>query len=241
MSDDKTNYIELPRQPASRFTSKVSGAESAAAGTLAPLAVDITRGQILETYTKKPTIMEKIKEGREVGYFIIGLGIFGLLIAIWRFFVLMGTSGAVNRQVKNPGSPGNNPLGRVLKVYKESGDANTETLELRLGEAILKETPKLNKWIALLKIIAVVAPLLGLLGTVTGMINTFQAIQLYGTGDPKLMAGGISQALVTTVLGLCVAIPMVFLHSVVSSKAKGVSEVLTQQAAGMIAERAERS
>lgn len=240
MSDDRTNFIELPRQPAGRFSSKVSGAENSSSG-LSPLAVDITRGGILETYTKKPTLIEKVKEGKEVGFVIIGLGVIGLLLALWRFIALTGTSSAVKRQVKNINTPGNNPLGRVLKVYNESGDANTETLELRLSEAVLKETPQLNKALAFLKIIAVVAPLLGLLGTVTGMINTFQAIQLYGTGDPKLMAGGISQALVTTVLGLVVAIPMVFLHSIVSSKAKGVSEIITQQAAGMIAERAEQT
>jgi len=240
MSDDRTNFIELPRQPQSRFTGKISDAENASSG-LSPLGVDITRGGILETYTKKPTILEKIKEGKEVGFVIIALGFVGLLLALWRFLALTGVSSAVKRQVKNINKPGNNPLGRVLKVYNESGDANTETLELRLSEAVLKETPKLNKALAFLKIIAVVAPLLGLLGTVTGMINTFQAIQLYGTGDPKLMAGGISQALVTTVLGLCVAIPMVFLHSIVSSKAKGVSEIITQQAAGMIAERAEQT
>ena len=240
MSEDRKNYIELPRQPSGRFLSKVSGAESATSG-LSQLAVDITRGGILETYTRKPTLLEKVKEGKEVGYVIIGLGLIGLLLAIWRFLALTTTSAAVNRQVKNIGKPGNNPLGRVLKVYNESSDANTETLELRLSEAVLKETPKLNKMLAFLKIIAVVAPLLGLLGTVTGMINTFQAIQLYGTGDPKLMAGGISQALVTTVLGLVVAIPMVFLHSIVASKAKGVSEIITQQAAGMIAERAEQT
>ena len=240
MSADRKNYIELPRQPSGRFLSKVSDAESSTSG-FSPLAVDITRGGILETYTRKPTLIEKVKEGKEVGFVIIGLGILGLILALWRFLALSTTSAAVNRQVKNIGKPGNNPLGRVLKVYNESADANTETLELRLSEAVLKETPKLNKMLAFLKIIAVVAPLLGLLGTVTGMINTFQAIQLYGTGDPKLMAGGISQALVTTVLGLVVAIPMVFLHSIVSSKAKGVSEIITQQAAGMIAERAEQT
>ncbi len=240
MSEDRKNYIELPRQPSNRFLGKVSGAESSTSG-LSPLAVDITRGGILETYTRKPTLMEKVKEGKEVGYVIIALGVLGVLLALWRFISLTTTSSAVKRQVKNIGKPGNNPLGRVLKVYNESADANTETLELRLSEAVLKETPKLNKMLAFLKIIAVVAPLLGLLGTVTGMINTFQAIQLYGTGDPKLMAGGISQALVTTVLGLVVAIPMVFLHSIVASKAKGVSEIITQQAAGMIAERAEQT
>jgi biopolymer transport protein ExbB len=112
-------------------------------------------------------------------------------------------------------------------------------MELKLGEAILRETPKLNSMLPLLKIISVVAPLLGLLGTVTGMIVTFQAITLYGAGDPKLMAGGISTALVTTVLGLVVAIPMVFLHTMVSSRARRLTQILQEESAGMLAERSE--
>ena len=115
-----------------------------------------------------------------------------------------------------------------------------ESLELKLGEQILKETPKFNIALPFLKIISVVAPLLGLLGTVTGMIITFQAITLYGAGDPKLMAGGISTALVTTVLGLCVAIPTVFLHTLVQSRAKRLTQILQEEAAGMLSERAEK-
>jgi biopolymer transport protein ExbB len=91
-----------------------------------------------------------------------------------------------------------------------------------------------------LKIISVVAPLLGLLGTVTGMIVTFQAITLYGAGDPKLMAGGISQALVTTVLGLVVAIPMVFLHTLVAGRARSLTQILQEEAAGILAEESEK-
>ena len=134
----------------------------------------------------------------------------------------------------------NNPLGRVLKVYYDNTDIDMESLELKLGEAVLKETPKLSRFNTLLKVIAVVAPLLGLLGTVTGMIITFQAITLFGTGDPKLMAGGISQALVTTVLGLCVAIPTVLLHTLVSGRSHRIIEVLEEQATGMVAEYAEK-
>ena len=136
---------------------------------------------------------------------------------------------------------GNNPLGRVIKVAHDNPDADVEALELRLGEAILKETPKFTAMLPFLKIISVVAPLLGLLGTVTGMIITFQAITLYGAGDPKLMAGGISTALVTTVLGLVVAIPMVFLHTLVQSRARRLTQILQEEAAGMLSERAERT
>ena len=147
----------------------------------------------------------------------------------------------VNSQIKNIGEPKtNNPLGRVLMVTKDNPTADIETVELKLGEAILRETPKFNSMLPLLKIISVVAPLLGLLGTVTGMIVTFQAITLYGAGDPKLMAGGISTALVTTVLGLCVAIPTVFLHTLVQSRARRLTQILQEEAAGMLSERAEK-
>lgn len=171
---------------------------------------------------------------------IIGLGALALLIALERLLMLTVTGMRVRAQAKKTDQPGNNPLGRVLKVYHDNPRADVETLELKLSEAILKETPKINRLLMFLKIIAVVAPLLGLLGTVTGMIITFQAITLFGTGDPKLMAGGISQALVTTVLGLCVAIPTVLLHTLVSSRARRVNQVLEEQATGMVAEQAER-
>jgi len=148
-------------------------------------------------------------------------------------------SAKVSSQLKNAEPNTNNPLGRVLKVAKDNEDTDRETLELKLSEAIFKERPALESGLAFLKIISVVAPLMGLLGTVTGMINTFQAITLFGTGDPKLMAGGISQALVTTVEGLVVAIPTVLLHTIVSGRSRKVMHILQEQSAGIIAERDE--
>lgn len=184
--------------------------------------------------------MERIDQGQSVGYTIMVLGAIGLAIAIWRLLSLTATSAAVRSQAKNVNNPGNNPLGRVLRVATDNPNVDVEGLELKLGEAIMKETPKFTAMLPFLKIIAVVAPLLGLLGTVTGMIITFQAITLYGAGDPKLMAGGISTALVTTVQGLCVAIPMVFLHTIVQGRAKRLTQILQEEAAGMLSERAER-
>jgi biopolymer transport protein ExbB len=231
--------VELQRQPQSRFTSRADDLQSASDG-MHGFGVDPTRGQLLALLVQSPSLMERIAQGKEVGYVIIALGIVGLAIAIWRLLALSGTSAKVNRQAKNLEQAGNNPLGRVIKVAHDNPDADVEALELKLGEAILKETPKFNTMLPFLKIISVVAPLLGLLGTVTGMIITFQAITLYGAGDPKLMAGGISTALVTTVLGLCVAIPTVFLHTLVQSRAKRLSQILQEEAAGMLSERAER-
>jgi len=148
----------------------------------------------------------------------------------------------MSRQKRNIDSPSeDNPLGRVLSVYSKDPNVDTETLELRLDEAVLREIPPLEKGLSALKILAAVGPLLGLLGTVTGMIITFQQIQLFGTGDPKLMAGGISQALTTTVQGLIMAIPMVLLHAFLSSRSKALIQVLEEESAGIIAEHAEKT
>lgn len=231
--------IELGRQPQRRYLDKVIGLEAAASG-MAPFGLDPSRGQILSLLVQAPDLRERIDQGGLVGYVILALGCLALLIALERMTVLTVTGMRVRRQARNTGKPGRNPLGRVLQVYHDNPKADVETLELKLSEAILKETPKINRLLMFLKIIAVVAPLLGLLGTVTGMIVTFQAITLYGTGDPKLMAGGISQALVTTVLGLSVAIPTVLMHTLVASRARRVNQILEEQATGMIAQHAER-
>jgi len=230
---------ELPRQPAARYLERVPGLEQASAG-LAPFALDPSRGQILSLLVQAPDLEERIEQGGVVGYVILGLGALALLIALERLVVLNVVNLRVRAQMRRPDQPGSNPLGRVLKVFHDNPRIDVESLELKLGEAILKELPRLNRSLTFLKIIAVVAPLLGLLGTVTGMIITFQAITLFGTGDPKLMAGGISQALVTTVQGLCVAIPTVLLHTLVSSPARRLGQILEEQAAGLVAQQAER-
>ena len=236
---ETARLVELQRQPQSRYTSRAEDLEAASSGLL-PFAIDPTRGQLLGLLVQAPSLLERIDQGQIVGYTIIVLGFIGLLLAIWRLLVLTGVSAKVRSQMKNLNQAGNNPLGRVIKVALDNPNVDVEGLELKLGEAIMKETPKLNALLPFLKIIAVVAPLLGLLGTVTGMIITFQAITLYGAGDPKLMAGGISTALVTTVEGLCVAIPMVFLHTLVGSRARRLTQILQEEATGMLSERAEK-
>ena len=231
---------ELPRQPKERFAKSAQALTNATSG-LVTFGLDPVRGQLLKLLVLEATLEERIEQGGLIGRIIIALGIFAAILAVSRIIWLMSVSYKVVAQRRNSDKPStNNPLGRVLHVYHANRNIDLESLELKLGEAVLKETPKLNRFNTLLKVIAAVAPLLGLLGTVTGMIITFQAITLFGTGDPKLMAGGISQALVTTVMGLCVAIPTVLMHTLVAGRSKGLIEVLEEQATGMIAEHSER-
>jgi biopolymer transport protein ExbB len=231
---------ELLRQPDGRFTGSADDLFGADSGYLG-FGVDVTRGGILGLLVETPTLAEKVDQGGIVGYSILALGAVGLLIAIWRFMGLSTDSRKVSAQLKRDTASTDNPLGRVLAAYESNRGADTETIELKLSEAALKEMPGLTKGLLFIKVISVVAPLMGLLGTVTGMIKTFQVITLYGAGDPKMMAGGISQALVTTVLGLVVAIPMVLLHTVVSGQSRKVINVIQSQSAGLIAEHSEKN
>ncbi|PHI37910.1 energy transducer TonB [Pseudoalteromonas sp. GCY] len=238
-NNDTQTLSELTRQPASRFTSTAGELQSAKTGSV-DFALDPTGGSILGLLVQAPNTEEQVHQGGAVGYVILGVGLLALLIAIERFVSLMLMGSKINRQLKDSVARDDNPLGRVMKVKEQYPNVAYDTLELKLSEAILREMPKITRNLTLIKIISVVAPLLGLLGTVTGMINTFQAITLFGTGDPKLMAGGISQALVTTVLGLVVAIPTVFLYTLLNTRSRNLLLILQEQSAGIIAERSEK-
>jgi biopolymer transport protein ExbB len=234
------NVAELLRQPANRYSDGAAKLQNAAAGELVEFGLDPTGGSILSLLVQAPNFEERLDQGGLVGYIILAVGAVGLLLALERLISLTMIKLRVDRQLKTTEVRTDNPLGRILKVRELFPNADTETLELKLTEAILGEVPKLSRNLTIIKIISVVAPLMGLLGTVTGMIVTFQAITLFGTGDPKLMAGGISTALVTTVLGLVVAIPMTLLYAILNTRSKNVVFILQEQASGVIAERAER-
>ncbi len=232
---------ELIRQPAARYGESVTELENSN-GNLVEFGLDPTGGSILGLLVQAPNLQERIEQGGLVGYIILIVGGIGLLLALERIVTLNLIRTKVNKQLKNADTPkDNNPLGRIMQVRDKHPTADTEALELHLTEAILGEIPKLTRNLTIIKIISVVAPLAGLLGTVTGMINTFQAITLFGTGDPKLMAGGISTALVTTVLGLVVAIPTTLLYAMLNTQSKNIVFILQEQASGVIAERAERA
>ncbi|TWX54647.1 MotA/TolQ/ExbB proton channel family protein [Colwellia hornerae] len=238
--DETGSVAQLMRQPSNRYLSSADALTSST-DQVVPFALDPTGGSILGLLVQAPDLQERVEQGGAVGYVILAIGLIGLLIAIERFITLFFIGSKVNRQLKSEQASNDNPLGRVMLVQDKNPLDNVETLELKLSESILKEVPVLTTRLTFIKIISVVAPLIGLLGTVTGMINTFQAITLFGTGDPKLMAGGISQALVTTVLGLVVAIPMVFISTLLNTRSRGIINILQQQSAGILAERSENS
>ncbi len=241
-SGGSSTVNELQRQPdQARYTNSAGDMVGATRGDIVTFGLDGTRGGILALLVESPTIKDRINQGGIVGYCIIGLGIFGLLIAFVRWIALSSASRKVSAQLKSDSASTDNPLGRVLAAYEANQSADTETIELKLSEAALKEMPGLTKGLLFIKVISVVAPLMGLLGTVTGMIKTFQVITLYGAGDPKMMAGGISQALMTTVLGLVVAIPMVLIHTLVSGQSRKIVNILQSQSAGIVATHSEKN
>lgn len=225
---------EIGRQPAPKYVDTVDDLESAQSG-LVRFAIDPARGQILSLLVSTPTLRERIDFGGTVGYAIIVLGATTMLFGVLRLAYVLIVSRKVAAQKKSATPSAGNPLGRVLQIYADNKEMDAETLELRLEEQVLKETARIEGFLWLIKVVSAVAPLMGLLGTVTGMINTFQIITLFGTGDPKMMASGISEALVTTMLGLLVAIPLLLMHSVLSSLARGVTLVLEEQTTGLIA------
>ena len=238
----KGQYAFLPRQPAGRFTKTAKKIGNAVSGDQVKFGVDPTGptgGSLLANLIQTPSLIERAQQGREVGYAIIAVGIIAVIFSFWKLYSLYITGAAVRKQMNSKAADIANPLGRVLKVGNDNFNKDIDTLELKLAEAIMAERPAIDSGIGFIKIISVIAPLAGLLGTVTGMIVTFQMITLYGTGDPKLMAGGISQALVTTVLGLLVAIPTSLLHSFTQSSARGIIGILEEQSTGILAERAE--
>ena len=231
--------IEPGRQPGQRFLDMAQNIETSSSGVHA-FPIDPTRGGMLALLVQVPDLKNRIEQGGLVGYVIIFIGLIGVLIALERLFLLVTTSRQVKKQLKNKKAE-DNPLGRIMQVYEKNPSIDTETLGLKLDEAILKEMPRIQRGLAALALLAAISPLLGLLGTVTGIIETFQSITLYGTGDPRVMSGGISQALVTTVMGLLVAIPLLLFHSFLSSKSNALIQILDEKSTAFVALLSEKS
>ncbi len=237
---DAEQLVELPRQPQGYVRSSASDLVDAAPGEEVGFYLDPSRGALLGLLVQSPSLMERVEQGKAVGYAIIVVGIIGLMIVAERFLAVVRVRRRIKRQLADLEHPDvSNPLGRVLNVYYENKHLDLETVKRKLDEVVFKDVSEIRRGLPIIKVLAAVAPLMGLLGTVTGMIGTFQAITLFGTGDPKLMAGGISQALITTVLGLLAAIPLLLTHSVLSNQVTATSKLIAEQSAGMLAKKAE--
>jgi biopolymer transport protein ExbB len=237
--DTKSKSLQVyPRQPERAFTKHLDDFSGTAAGSMALVSIDPSKGALLETLIQAPTLMERFHQGGLVGYVIFALLIVGFALAIERLYYYAQQERQMKLQLKNMNEPiPGNPLASLISVFqKYKTETESDVLSLKLSEVVLHEKPKLERGLSTIKTFAGVAPLLGLLGTVTGMILTFQSITMFGSGDPKLMAGGISQALITTVLGLVCAIPLLVIYNHVNTKYQRILIFLNEQLAGMMAE-----
>jgi biopolymer transport protein ExbB len=232
----------MPRQPGAEFRNPARNLEIRKDGYVQSM-LDPTRGVMLSIYAQRPDLGERIQHGEFVNYIILTVGGIGALLGLYQLFYLVTVQRRVRNQLKFPNAPEpDNPLGRVLSTFKgdaEKVEQDPEIVELRISEAVLKETPKLERFQAFLKLCVAAGPLLGLIGTVIGMIITFQSITESGSSDPKLMAAGISAAMIATVLGLGIAIPLLFANAWLTSISKQIVQILDEQSAGLLAARLE--
>jgi len=233
---DSGKLVELSRQPAARFQRMARNLETAEEGVQA-MALDPSKGAILSLMVQSPDIKERLQQGGGIGYLILVLGAIGVLIVIRRAVSLYMARRDIEAQAKLEQPDTRNPLGRLQKIAGELSVTNLDSISLRLDEQLAEESSLLNRGLPTVAVLAAVSPLLGLLGTVTGMIETFQSITLFGTGDPKLMSGGISQALITTQLGLAVAIPLVLFHSLLAGRVNRLVERLGKYSSDIVTGR----
>jgi len=197
--------------------------------------IDPTRGSLLSKLIDRAGFIERINQGGFVGYIILLILIAGLAMGVMQFLFLRNESQTIDIELNSKNYSDNSTLGKLNNIYSKYKGDTPEELEAQLEDVLAKTAPALEKNLSIIKLLAAVAPLLGLLGTVIGMIETFQAITLFGTGDPKLMAGGISQALVTTMLGLIAAVPLLFVHNILDSRSRAISQIYEEQAIGYVA------
>jgi biopolymer transport protein ExbB len=235
--------LELSGELADEFQDLGRSLQSASADAGYQRAlVDPARGQLLGRYVERPNWVRRIEDGEVVGYVIIFVGALGVLLAVVQAAYLVMTRLAVTAQVRNLDNPNpGNPLGRVLLAYRGDGKRridSAELAELRISEAVLREVPRLERFQSFLRLAVAAGPLLGLIGTVIGMIITFRAIVASGTSDPQLMAQGIGQAMIATVLGLGIAIPLLFINAGLASMSRSVTQILDEQSQALLAQSA---
>jgi biopolymer transport protein ExbB len=206
-------------------------------GDYVEFMIDPTRGSLLNLILQNPSVIERINQGGIPGYIILIILFSGLGIGSFRFMFLYNSQKSLIEELETGNFQEGSPLKEIDNVLSQKDKLDQDQLESKI-EAILSSTgPIYEKSISTIKLLAAVAPLLGLLGTVIGMISTFQAITLFGTGDPKLMADGISQALVTTMLGLIAAVPLLFVHNQLDTRSREIIQIIEEEAIGKIASK----
>ena len=233
---DSGKLVELSRQPATRFQGMAEDLEAASVGMHA-FPLDPSKGAILSLMVQSPDLKERLAQGGGIGYLILILGAIGLLMVIQRAIGLLMARRGIEAQAESDEFDEKNPLGRLQRIASGITSQNIDAISMRLDEQLAEESSLLSRGLPTVAVLAAVSPLLGLLGTVTGMIETFQQITLFGTGDPKMMSGGISQALVTTQLGLSVAIPLVLFHSLLTGRANRLVEKLGKYSSDIVTHR----
>lgn len=229
------NLLVLPRQPAG-ISSEAIVAFEAGEAAISRVALDPSRGSILSLIVQAPDLRERIEQGGIIGYIILLIGLVGLLLAGARFVSTVLAQRSMRVALASDTAEGGHAIAQLRAAsrdpdYRQDADA----LSAKLDEIVMVSAERLRRGLPALAIFAAVSPLLGLLGTVTGMIETFQVITLFGAGDPRLMSGGISQALITTQLGLSVAIPLLLIHSFLQGRVDTLITRLDEAAAELFA------
>ena len=196
--------------------------------------IDPTRGSLLSLILQNPGFFERINQGGFVGYLILIILVMGLMMGGVRFKFLLNEKKSLDAELNTGNYVSGSPLSEIETLISDT-TLDQEQLENKIEAVLSNVEPVYEKNLSTVKLLAAVAPLLGLLGTVIGMIETFQAITLFGTGDPKLMADGISQALVTTMLGLITAVPLLFIHNQLDTRSREIVQIIEEQAIGKIA------
>ena len=243
-SPESHRFIALSRLPSGGTGKLLAGY---LAGQEGRVPFDMSRGGALRQIIYQTDFKEQLRSGGPLVYPIAALALVALLIILYKLFdlnrVSLGTDRLMDavQDLAHQGhwddvdaeldqQKGNSPITQVVREGLRARNEDRETRESVLQEAILSQLPRVERGLSILAVLGAVAPLIGLLGTVTGMIETFRVITLFGTGDPKLMSGGISEALVTTELGLAVAIPIMLMHTLLSRRADRIVGKMEEKA-----------
>ena len=237
-------FVPFKRQPAGALREVAAAlAKTSASDSYVEGLVDPARGALLGLVVERPNWLERIQVGGTIGYVTIALGALGVAAWFAQIIYLISVRTAVAWQLRHLTQPSlRNPLGRLLAALEQDQRAPTpaDLAELHISAAILREVPKLERFQGFLRLAVAAGPLLGLIGTVIGMIITFQTITAAGASDPKLVAHGIGQAMIATVLGLGIAIPLLFANSLLAALSRAIIQTLDEHGEGLLADTLSR-